>query len=99
MLESPLLQVHQLVGHKLFQALQVLSIKLHVVVASTLHPQGLDGPLTALIQGQAVRKINHLVLCTMDYQDWRRHLGDFVNAGKWVRGLEEKTERFKVEWG
>ena len=80
--QGVLLQVNQLVGHKLFQALQVLSVKLHVVVAGTFYPKGLHRPLAALIQGQAVGEVDHLVLRTVDHQDWWGHFGDLVNAAR-----------------
>lgn len=81
---SPDLEVHldvyKFVSHKLFQALQVLSIQLYVVVSRTLHPQRLHGPLAALVKGQSMGKINHLVLRTMDHQHRRGDFRDFINA-------------------
>lgn len=67
-------------SHKLFQALQVLSIQLYIIVSRTLHPERLHGPLAALVQGQPMGKINHLILCTVDHQHWRGDFRDFVNA-------------------
>ena len=75
-----LLQVDELVSHELFEPLQVLSVELHVVVPRPLHPQRLHGPLAALVQRQAVREVDHLVLRAVDDQHGRRHLGDLVDA-------------------
>lgn len=67
-------------SHKLFQALQVLSIQLYVVVSRTLHPERLHGPLAALVQGQPMGKIDHLVLRPVDHQHRRGDFRDFINA-------------------
>lgn len=70
----------KLKGDELLQSLQVLSVQLDVVVARSLHPQGLHRTRATLIHSQAVGEVDHLVLCAMDHQDWRRHLGNLVNA-------------------
>lgn len=77
------LQVDQLMCHKLFESLQVLSIELHVIVPGALHPQRLHGPLAALVQRQAVREVDDLVLRAVDHQHWRRYLRDLVDALAW----------------
>lgn len=70
----------KLKGDELLESLQVLGIQFNVVVASSLHPQGLDGTWAALIHGQAVGEVDHLVLRTMDHQNWGCHLGHLVNT-------------------
>lgn len=74
------LQVDQLMCNKLFQSLQVLSIELHVIVSSPLHPEGLHRALTAFIQRQTMREVDDLVLCTVNHQYWGRHLWNLVDA-------------------
>lgn len=76
------LQVDQLMCNKLFESLQVLSVELHIIVSSPLHPERLHWALTAFVQGQAVGEVDDLVLCTMNHQHWRCYLGNLVNAMK-----------------
>lgn len=83
------LYVHKFMSHKLFQALQVRSIQLYIIVSRTLHPQRLHGPLAALVQGQSMGKINHLVLRTMDHQHRRSDFRDFINA----EGKKKKIQK------
>lgn len=74
------LQVDELVADELLESLEVLAVELDVVVPGALHPQRLHGPLTALVQSQAVREVDHLVLRAVDHQHRRRHLRDLVDA-------------------
>ena len=76
------LEVDQLMGHKLFETLQVLAVELHVVVARPLHPQRFHGPLAALVQRKAMGEVDDLVLRAVDHQHRGRHLGHLVDAGR-----------------
>lgn len=75
--------------NKLFESLQVLSVELHVVVSSALHPQRLHWALTALVKCQAVREIDDLVLRPMDHKYRRRYLGNLVDALDQKQKLEK----------
>lgn len=71
----------KLEGDELLESLQVLSVQFDVIVAGSLHPQGLDGAGAALVHGQAMGEVDHLILSAVNYQHWGRHLGHLVNAG------------------
>lgn len=62
------------------QAFQVLAVQFDVIVSGSLHPQRLHGFGAALVQGQPVGKIYHLVLRPMDDQHWRCDFRHFLNA-------------------
>lgn len=64
------LQVDQLVCDKLFESLQILSVELHVIVSSPLHPERLHRALTAFVQRQAMGEVDDLVLRAVDHQYW-----------------------------
>lgn len=68
--------------NKLFEPLQVLSVELYVIVSGALHPEGLHWVLAAFVQRQPVGEVDDLVLGTMDQEDWRRYLGNLVNASR-----------------
>lgn len=55
--------------NKLFESLQVLSVELHVIVSSPLHPERLHGALAAFIQCQAMGEVDNLILSTVDHQN------------------------------
>ncbi len=79
----------KLEGDELLESFQVLGIQFNVVVTGSLHPQGLDGTGAALVHGQAVGEVNHLILRTMDHQHWGRHLGHLVNT---MEGKERERD-------
>lgn len=64
----------QLEGDELLESLQVLGVQLDVVVPGTFHPQWLYGARASLVDGQAVREIDHFVLCAVNHEDRRGHL-------------------------
>lgn len=82
----------KLEGDKLLESLQVLCVQFNVVVAGSLDPQGLYSTGTALVHGQAMGEVDHLVLRTMDHQHWGRHLGHLVNT---MEGKETKEIKGK----
>lgn len=57
-------------------------------MAGPLHPQGLDSPGAALVHGQTMGEVDHLVLSTVDHQHWGRHFGHLVNTGEEKQGGE-----------
>lgn len=59
---------------------------------SPFHPEGLHGPRTSLVHGQAVGEIDHLVFGTVDYQHRRGYFRDLVNAGE----MEKKRNRAQL---
>lgn len=63
------LQVDQLMCHKLFESLQILSIELHIIVPSPFHPEWFHGALAAFVQRQAVGEVNDLIVRTVDHQN------------------------------
>lgn len=77
----------QLLSDKTSQTVQILAVQLNVVVSRSLHPEGLHGLRAALVQGQAVRKIDHLVLRPVDDENRRSDFRDFFDAEK---GRERK---------
>lgn len=79
----------KLEGDELLESLQVLGVQFNVVVAGSLHPKGLDCTGAALVHGQAMGEVNHLILCTVDYQHWRCHLGHLVNT---VKGKDREED-------
>lgn len=86
----------QLEGDELLESLQVLSVQFDVVVAGSLHPQGLDGAGATLVHGQAVGEVDDLVLSAVNHQHWWRHLGHLVNAGGETDGMALRMGKF---WG
>lgn len=91
------------------QAFQVLAVQFDVIVSGSFHPQRLHGFGAALIQGQPMGKIYHLVLCPMDDQHWRRDFRHFLNAEigthKWTQGVKRKTtspihreKNYLIDW-
>lgn len=70
----------QLEGDELLESLQVLGVQLDVIVPGALHPQRFHGTRASLVDGQAVREIDHLVLCAMNHEDRRGHLWHLINA-------------------
>lgn len=62
------LQVDELVADELLESLEVLAVELDVIVPGALHPQRLHGPLAALVQGQAMGEVDHLILRAVDHQ-------------------------------
>lgn len=74
------MSVDQLNGDEFFQALQVLVVEFNVVVSSTLHPKWLHCLRALLVDAEAVREINHLVVGAMDHEHGRCDLGDFVDT-------------------
>ena len=77
----------KLKGDELLESLQALGVQFNIIVAGSLHPQGLDSTGAALVHGKTMRKINDLILCTMDHQHWGCHLGHLVNT------VEEKETK------
>ena len=59
-------------------------------MASPFDPEGLHGPRTALVHGQAMGEIDDLVLCTMNDQHRRGNFRYLVNAAREERGGGEK---------
>lgn len=57
----------KLEGDELLESVQVLSVQFNVVVAGSLHPQGLDSAGAALVHCQTVGEVDHLVLRTVDH--------------------------------
>lgn len=47
-----------------------------------LNPEWLDGPGALLVDGEAVREVDDLVLGAVDHQDGGGNFRDFVDAGK-----------------
>jgi len=47
-----------------------------------LNPEGLDGPGAFLVDGEAVREVDDLVLGAVDHEDRGGNLGDLVDAEK-----------------
>lgn len=74
------LQVYQLMCNKLFESLQVLSVELHIIVSSSLHPEWLHRALTAFIQCQTMGEVNDLVFRTMDHKNRWCYVWNLVNA-------------------
>lgn len=72
----------KLEGDELLESLQVLSVQFDVIVAGPLHPQGLDSTGAALVHGQTMGEVDHLVLGTVDHQHRGRHFGHLVNTGE-----------------
>lgn len=66
--------------NELFESLQVLSVELHVIVSSPLHPERLHGALTAFIQRQAMGEVDDLILRTVDHKNRWRYLRNLVDA-------------------
>lgn len=66
---------------KRLQPFNVFSMVLYVIVACSLDPERLDSPWTSLVDCLSVREINDFVYCSMDYQNHRCNLLNFVNAG------------------
>ena len=81
----------QLKGDELLEPLQVLGVELNVVVAGPFHPQGLHSSRAALVDGQAVREVDHLILCAVNDQHGGRHLRHLINAAE--QGGERERER------
>lgn len=85
----------QFLPNETTQAFQVLAVQFDVVVSGSFHPQWLHGFGAALVQGQAMGKIYHLVLCPMDDQHWRRDFRHFLNAEtgthKWTQCFRRNT--------
>lgn len=77
----------KLEGDELLESLQVLGVEFNVIVAGSLHPQGLHGARAALVHGQAVGEVDHLVLGTVDHQHWGCHLGHLVNTGESIKAV------------
>lgn len=65
---------------KLLESLQILSVEFHVIVSSPFHPQRLHGALAALVQRQAVGKVDDFVVRAVDHQNRRGYLWNLVNA-------------------
>ena len=63
----------ELMCDKVSEALEILAVQLNVVMPSTFDPKWLDRMLAALVNGQAMREIDHLILSAVDHQDVRRH--------------------------
>lgn len=72
----------QFLSNETPEAIQILNVQLNVIVSSALHPEGLHGLRAALVQGQAVRKVDHLVLCPVDDENRRSDFRHFFNAEK-----------------
>lgn len=70
----------QILGNELAEAFQVLAVEFYVVVPGPFHPQRLNGLGAALVEGQAMREVDHLVFCAMDEEDGGRDAGHFVDA-------------------
>ncbi|KAA8585659.1 hypothetical protein FQN60_004353, partial [Etheostoma spectabile] len=78
----------KLKGDELLESLQVLGVQFNVVVAGSLHPQGLDGTGAALVHGQAVGEVDHLVFRAVDHEHRGCHFRHLVNTTE-----SEETER------
>lgn len=86
----------QLLSYEAAQALQILAVQFNVVVSRSLHPERLHGFGAALEQSQAVREVNHLVLCPVDDEHRGRDFGHFLNAESGKGGMrKEKKSDFK----
>lgn len=70
----------QLLSYEAAQALQILAVEFNVVVSRSLNPERLHSLRAALEQGQAVGKVDHLVLCAVDDEHWGSDFGYFLNA-------------------
>lgn len=70
----------QLLSYEAAQALQILAVQFDVVVPRSLDPERLHGLGAALEQGQAVGKVNHLVLRPVDDEHRGSDFGHFFNA-------------------
>ena len=67
---------------KASKSVQVLSVQLHVVVASALHPQWFDCARCSLVDGQAVGEIDDLIVSAVDHEDSGGHSSDLLNAAR-----------------
>lgn len=85
----------QFLPNETTQAFQVLGVQFDVIVSGSLHPQRLHSFGAALVQGQPVGKIYHLILRPMDYQHWRCDFRHFLNAEagthKGTQGVRRNT--------
>lgn len=79
----------QFMTNELFQSFKVLRVKLNVIVAGSLDPEGFHCSWALLVHCKTMGKINHFILSTMNYQHGRSYLGYLVNAWKCI-----KTECF-----
>lgn len=77
----------ELLGDEAAQALQILAVELDVVVPGALHPQRLHGLGAALVEGQPVREVDHLVLRAVDDEHRRRDLGHLLDVGERVKAV------------
>lgn len=84
----------QIVGDEFAQAFKVLAVQFNVVVASTLHPEGLHCLRAALKEGQTMGEINDLILCAMDEEDGRGNPRHFIDAVE--REKKEKNQDKKI---
>lgn len=84
----------KLKGDELLESLQVLGVQFNVVVAGSFHPQGLDGTGAALVHGQAVGEVDHLVFRAVDHKHRGRHFGHLVNTME----REETEKDYGYEW-
>lgn len=78
----------QFLPNETTQAFQVLAVQFDVIVSGSLHPQRLHSFGAALVQGQPVGKIYHLILRPMDDQHWRCDFRHFLNAEE---GTQKRT--------
>lgn len=83
----------QLLSYEAAQALQILAVQFYVIVSRPLHPERLHGLGAALEQSQAVGEVDHLVLCPVDDEHWRRNFGHFLNA-EMGKGGKKKERRY-----
>lgn len=81
----------QIVRDEFAQPFEVLAVQFNVVVASALHPEGLDSLRAALVEGQTMGEVNHLILRAVDEEDRGGDPRHFVNA---VGG---KTQKKKIK--
>lgn len=77
----------QLDADELSETFQVLSVQFDVIVSGALHPQWLNSARTSLVDGQAMREVNHFIFCAMYDKHRRGDLRNFVNTERIQEGL------------
>ena len=81
-----------------------VSIKFYIIVPITLNPERFDSLWILFVDGETVREVNHLVLCSMNDEGRRGYPWDFVDTRKCTKepgllGLQEGNSHPRHQGG